>query len=165
MDSQLVPRTSALPHINSRLIRAEFYIGRISRITALTTSRAWIRWTQFSSRRGSSILTPLKSRNSIPCSSKIVRIALKFRSCIGGVPPTFSPREIAERETPHRSDKSRTDHLSNARAARSCAPVTARLEINSRSWVLLDTPAAIRSGLRCSSQLRFGAPRRSSRRA
>jgi hypothetical protein len=120
---------------------------------------------QFSSRRGSSSLTPLKSRNSIPCSSKIVRIALKFRSCIGGVPSTFSPREIAERETPQRSDKSRTDHLSNARAARSCAPVMARLEFNLHSGVPPDTPAAKRSTLRCSPQLRFGVPRRSSRRS
>jgi hypothetical protein len=70
-------------------------------------------------------LTPSSPRNSMPCSSKTRRIVLRFRNCIGGVPLNRSPRAIAERETPHRADNSRTDHFSNARAARSCAPLIA----------------------------------------
>jgi Primase C terminal 2 (PriCT-2)/RepB DNA-primase from phage plasmid len=45
--------------------------------------------------------------------------ALRFRICIASVPSTLSLREIADRETRQRSDSSRTDHLSKARAARS----------------------------------------------
>jgi hypothetical protein len=41
---------------------------------------------------------------------------------------TCSPREIADSETPHWSDNLRTDHFSNARAARSCAPLIGGLE-------------------------------------
>jgi hypothetical protein len=49
--------------------------------------------------------------------------------CIASVPSTLSLREIAERETRQRSDSSRTDHLSKARAARSWAPLIGELEI------------------------------------
>ena len=83
---------------------------------------------QFSDDLGSS-LTPSSPRNSIPCSSKVRRIALRFRPCIASVPSTLSPREIADRETRQRLDRSRTDHLSNARAARSWAPLIGELEI------------------------------------
>jgi hypothetical protein len=41
----------------------------------------------------------------------------------GGVPLTCSLRAIADCERWHWSDNSRTDHFSNARAARSCAPL------------------------------------------
>jgi hypothetical protein len=54
---------------------------------------------------------------------------LRFRACITSVPSTLSPREIADRETRQRSDSSRTDHLSNARAARSWAPLIGEVEI------------------------------------
>ena len=61
-----------------------------------------------------SSLTPSSPRNSIPCSSKTCRVAWRFRTCIEGVPLTRSPRVIADCEMPHL----RTDHFSNARAAR-----------------------------------------------
>src|SRR6516225_7658012 len=93
---------------------------------------------QFSDDPGSS-LTPSNPRNSIPCSSKTCRIALRFRACMGGVPLTCSPREIADSETPHWSDNLRTDHFSNARAARSCAPLIGGLEVNSLSELLSPT--------------------------
>ena len=66
---------------------------------------------------------PLLSRNSIPHCSRVDRVALIFRDCIESVPSIFSAREIADCETPHRLDRSRTDQLSSARAARNCAPV------------------------------------------
>jgi hypothetical protein len=52
-----------------------------------------------------------------------------LRNCIASVPSTLSLREIADRETRQRSDSSRTDHLSKARAARSWAPLIGELEI------------------------------------
>jgi len=84
-----------------------------------------------------SSLTPSSPRNSIPCSTRW--IAVRFRTCIGGVPLTCSPREIADCETLHLSDNSRTDHFSNARAARSCAPLIGGLEVNSLSELLSPT--------------------------
>jgi hypothetical protein len=93
---------------------------------------------QFSDDPDSS-LTPSRPRNSIPCSSNTRRIAWRFRTCIGGVPLVCSPREIADCETLHWSDNLRTDHFSNVRAARSCAPVIGGLEVNSLSELLSST--------------------------
>jgi len=83
---------------------------------------------QFFDAPGNS-LTPSSPRNSIPCSSKTRRIVLRFRTFIRGVPSTVSLRVIADCETPHRTDSSRTDHFSNARAARSCAPLIGGLDV------------------------------------
>ena len=66
---------------------------------------------------------PFPSRNSTPCFSNVTLIALRFRSCIRGLPSTLSAREIAECDTPHRLASSRADQLRSARAARNCAPV------------------------------------------
>src|SRR5262249_11733888 len=54
--------------------------------------------------------------------------SLRVRACIEGVPLTCSPREIADSDTQHWSDNLRTDHFSNARAARICAPLIGGLE-------------------------------------
>jgi len=80
--------------------------------------RTWRRPAAYSLDNLGSSLTQLRSRNSIPCSSKVRLIALRFRTCIGGISSTFSHREIAECETWQQADNSRTDQLSNARAAR-----------------------------------------------
>lgn len=66
---------------------------------------------------------PFPSRNSTPCFSNVTLIALRFRSCMRGLPSTLSAREIAECDTPHRLASSRADQLRSARAARNCAPV------------------------------------------
>ena len=76
-------------------------------------------------RRAAIIRTPLSPKNSIPCFSNVTLIELRFRTCMGGLPSTFSARAIAECDTPHRPASSRADHLRKARAARSCAPVIA----------------------------------------
>jgi len=73
--------------------------------------------------------TPSRPRNSIRCSSKTRRIVVRFRTCIGGAPSTRSPREIADYETRHWWDNWRTDHFSNARAARICAPLIGGSEV------------------------------------
>jgi len=86
-------------------------------------------------------LTPSSSRNSIRCSSKTCRIVLRFRACMGGMPLTRSLREIADREMRHWSDNSRTDQFSNARAARSCAPLIGGVEVNFLSELLSATRA------------------------
>ena len=83
-----------------------------------------------------SSLTPSSPRNSIPCSSKTCRIVLRFRACIEGVPLTRSPRVIADFEIRHWSENSRTDHFSNARAARICAPLIGGLEYDHLSELL-----------------------------
>ena len=65
---------------------------------------------------------------------------------MGGIPLTCSPREIADSETPHCSDNLRTDHFSNARAARSCAPLIGGLEVNSLSELLSPTLPGAKRG-------------------
>jgi hypothetical protein len=58
---------------------------------------------------------------------------------MGGMPLIRSLREIADREMRHWSDNSRTDQFSNARAARSCAPLIGGVEVNLLSELLLAT--------------------------
>jgi hypothetical protein len=58
-----------------------------------------------------------------------------------GMPLPRSLREIADREMRHWSDNSRTDQFSNARAARSCAPLIGVLEVNFLSELLPGTRA------------------------
>src|SRR6516225_5602564 len=100
-----------------------------------------------------SSLTPSSPRNSLQCSSKTRRIVLRFRICMGGVPLTRSPREIADSETPHWSDNLRADHFSNARAARICAPLIGGLESKfpaMRLFLAVKPYAVAPATLRCS---------------
>ena len=88
--------------------------------------------------------TPFASRNSTPCFSNVTLIALRFRSCMRGLPSTLSAREIAECDTPHRLASSRADQLRSARAARNCAPVIVSFKASDpQKWPLTrDIPPA-----------------------
>jgi hypothetical protein len=87
---------------------------------------------------------PFPSRNSTPCFSNVTLIALRFRSCMRGLPSTLSAREIAECDTPHRLASSRADQLRSARAARSCTPVIVGFKASDpQKWPLTrDMPLA-----------------------
>jgi hypothetical protein len=103
--------------------------GNPSRLILRQQLRRWSDALGNNSGDCASSLTPSSPRNSIPCSSKTCRIVLRVRACIEGVPLTCSPRAIADFETPHWSDSLRTDHFSNARAERICAPLIGGMEL------------------------------------